>query len=33
LQKIEQGKGNPTLETIDNILKPFGFTMGVMRIK
>lgn len=33
LQNIEQGKGNPTLETIDRILKPFGFRLGIMRMK
>ncbi|MDE2421359.1 MAG: helix-turn-helix transcriptional regulator [Gammaproteobacteria bacterium] len=33
LQNIEQGQGNPTLETVDKILRPFGFRMGMMRIK
>ncbi len=33
LQNIEQGQGNPTLDTIDKILKPFGFQMGVMRVE
>lgn len=33
LQKIEQDHANPTLKTIDKILKPFGFKMQIVRIQ
>ncbi len=30
LQLIESGDGNPTLNTVERILKPFGFRIAVL---
>lgn len=31
LSKIEAGTGDPSLATLEKLLKPFGFTVGVVR--
>lgn len=33
LSDIENGKGNPTLETLEKIAKPFGLQVGFLRKK
>lgn len=33
LQKIEAEQGNPTLQTVEKILKPFGFKVQVVYAK
>jgi DNA-binding XRE family transcriptional regulator len=30
LKNIEAGKGNPTINTINHIFKPFGLTIGIL---
>jgi DNA-binding XRE family transcriptional regulator len=30
LANIESGKGSPTLETLEKLLKPFGYRIGVV---
>jgi XRE family transcriptional regulator, regulator of sulfur utilization len=30
LADIESGKGSPTVETVEKLLKPFGFRVGVV---
>lgn len=31
LMEIERGRGNPTLETLQKIGKPFGYTVGFVK--
>ena len=33
LQKIEAEQGNPTLQTVEKILKPFGFKLQIVYAK
>lgn len=33
LSKIENGKANPSLETLTKICKPFGFRVGFVPVK
>lgn len=33
LMEIERGRGNPTLETLQKIGKPFGYTVGFVKKK
>ena len=32
VMNLEQGKGNPTLKTLEKIGKPFGYTVGFVKI-
>ena len=31
VKELEAGRGNPTLQTVNNVLSPFGFKLGVVR--
>jgi transcriptional regulator with XRE-family HTH domain len=33
LKEIERGLGNPTIETLRKIMKPFGLDVGVARVR
>ena len=33
LQEFEQGKGNPTLETLNKLFHPFGLEISLRRIR
>ena len=32
LMQIEQGRGNPTMKSLQKVLAPFGFTLSLRRI-
>jgi transcriptional regulator with XRE-family HTH domain len=31
LRTLESGQGNPTMQTLDGVLRPFGLTVGIIR--